>query len=730
MVIAAPMLDDRPPLDDAPLRRTIRRAHRANEAACLEALLTEAAVEPEPRARHRGPRPSPGGAGPRGRRRSARGRGVPARIQPQHARRHHADVPGRGAAADPGRRDQRPADPRQAQRRRLGAAARAERIAVRQRLDLGPDADRPAGPGDRSRAASSATRFGRLVARLGEPVVRQAIRQAMRVLGRQFVLGQTIEARRSGARRELEQQGFRYSYDMLGEGAQDHGRCRGAISWPTGTRSRRSARPRAGDDLMAAAQHLDQALGAASALRAGRSTAGSRPSCCRACSSLLAAARAGRITVTIDAEESRPPGAIARSVRARWRRHPGSAGWDGLGLAVQAYQKRALPRDRVARGPGAPHRRRIPVRLVKGAYWDTEIKRAQELGFDDYPVFTRKLATDVSYLACARRLLAAGEAFYPQFATHNAQTLAGIIELAGNRRAFEFQKSARHGRGALRRSESGQDLGIPCRVYAPVGSHEDLLPYLVRRLLENGANSSFVNRMLDPAVPIESWSRTRRCGSRAHRAQGQPDDPDRRRLSTAGAQELARHRPRRPGRARPARGPDRGRLRAGPGRRAVASRPAPSSRGRSTIRPIARREIGGVIEADAATVDARGGSGGSGAFPPGTRTPVETRAACSSAPPSSYEANAPDAPGLVRARGRQDPGRCRGRGPRGRRLPALLRGRGEQPGCRPASCRARPARATGSRCTAAACSPRSAPGIFRSRSSPARSRRRWRPAMR
>ena len=152
----------------------------------------------------------------------------------------------------------------------------------------------------------------------------------------------------------------------------------------------------------------------------------------------------------------------------------------------------------------ARERRRIPVRLVKGAYWDSEIKRTQEQGLDEYPVFTRKPATDVSYLACARRLLAGGDAFYPQFATHNAQTLGSIIELAGNRRDFEFQRL--HGMGeALYEGLVGADEGsIACRVYAPVGSHQDLLPYLVRRLLENGANTSFVNRILDEKVPLET----------------------------------------------------------------------------------------------------------------------------------------------------------------------------------------------------------------------------------
>ncbi|MGH7029277.1 MAG: bifunctional proline dehydrogenase/L-glutamate gamma-semialdehyde dehydrogenase PutA, partial [Stellaceae bacterium] len=182
---------------------------------------------------------------------------------------------------------------------------------------------------------------------------------------------------------------------------------------------------------------------------------------------------------------------------------PELARWDGLGLAVQAYQKRALPliewlADLARRG-----RRRLMVRLVKGAYWDSEIKRSQERGLDDYPVYTRKLATDASYLACARRLLDDRVAFYPQFATHNAHTVAAILESAGERRDWEFQRL--HGMGEALYGEIVGPIKLdrPCRVYAPVGSHEELLAYLVRRLLENGANTSFVNRIVDDRQPID-----------------------------------------------------------------------------------------------------------------------------------------------------------------------------------------------------------------------------------
>jgi RHH-type transcriptional regulator, proline utilization regulon repressor / proline dehydrogenase / delta 1-pyrroline-5-carboxylate dehydrogenase len=175
------------------------------------------------------------------------------------------------------------------------------------------------------------------------------------------------------------------------------------------------------------------------------------------------------------------------------------AGWDGFGLAIQGYQKRCLPLVEWLAERARASRRRLMVRLVKGAYWDSEIKRAQERGLAGYPVFTRKASTDVSYLACARAMLAAPDAIYPQFATHNAHSLAAILEFAGNR-PFEFQRL--HGMGeALYGQVVTPDR--PCRVYAPVGSHEDLLPYLVRRLLENGANTSFVNRLADDEAPIE-----------------------------------------------------------------------------------------------------------------------------------------------------------------------------------------------------------------------------------
>ncbi len=216
---------------------------------------------------------------------------------------------------------------------------------------------------------------------------------------------------------------------------------------------------------------------------------------------LAAQAKALNVGLTIDAEEVNRLD-LSLELFGRLAQDPRLAGWNGLGLAVQAYSKRAKPvlewLAAVAQGTG----RVLPVRLVKGAYWDTEVKRAQEQGLPAYPLFTRKVSTDVSYLACARYLLARRDVFYPQFATHNAHSLAAISVMAGNDRRFEFQRL--HGMGqALYEQVVGKDkMNQPCRIYAPVGSHEDLLAYLVRRLLENGANTSFVNRLADDEAPI------------------------------------------------------------------------------------------------------------------------------------------------------------------------------------------------------------------------------------
>ncbi|MFL5264991.1 MAG: proline dehydrogenase family protein, partial [Stellaceae bacterium] len=331
----------------------------------------------------------------------------------------------------------------------------------------------------------------RFVARSGEPVVRQAVTAAMRILGRQFVIGRTIEEALERAR-ESESQGYRHSYDMLGEAARtaaEAARYFAAYADAIGAIGRSAP----GSDV-AAASGISIKL---SALHPRYEMAQRDRVLSEMPPLLLDLARRAKqagIAFTIDAEEADRL-ELSLDLVEMLALAPDLAGWEGLGLAVQAYQKRALPvidwLVDLARRSG----HRLMVRLVKGAYWDSEIKRTQERGLDGYPVYTRKVATDVSYLACAGRLLGHSKAFYPQFATHNAHTVAAILEMAGDRRDCEFQRL--HGMGeALYEQIVGPDkLDRACRIYAPVGSHEDLLPYLVRRLLENGANTSFVNRI-------------------------------------------------------------------------------------------------------------------------------------------------------------------------------------------------------------------------------------------
>src|SRR5436190_2075640 len=336
-----------------------------------------------------------------------------------------------------------------------------------------------------------------MVKRLGLPTVRIATRQAMRLLGSHFVLGQTIEEAlsRAGSHRE-----FRYSFDMLGEGARtaaDAARyveAYAAAIAAIGARAGNAALPaRPGISVKLSALHP-------------RYEAVSRERVLKELTprvlELARAAKRHDLNFTIDAEEADRL-ELSLEVTGKVLADPSLAGWDGFGLAVQAYQKRANAvidwLDDAAHALG----RRLMVRLVKGAYWDTEVKRAQERGLSDYPVFTRKPMTDLSYMACMRRLLRARPRLYPQFATHNALTVASVIEEAGGAEGYEFQRL--HGMGEVLYEALLADVpGAACRVYAPVGSHRDLLAYLVRRLLENGANSSFVAAAADPSVPIEN----------------------------------------------------------------------------------------------------------------------------------------------------------------------------------------------------------------------------------
>ena len=340
--------------------------------------------------------------------------------------------------------------------------------------------------------------FKRLIGRAGEPMIRVAVRQAMRIMGHQFVMGRTIgEALERAGKGDNAK--YRYSFDMLGEAA---------FTAPDAERYKQAYR----DAILALgalgphadvldAPSISVKLSALHPRYQVSERARVHAELTPVVLELAQLAKANGIGMTIDAEEADRL-ELSLDVIGAVFVDPSLADWNGFGLAVQAYQKRApfvidwLIETAKAAG------RRWSVRLVKGAYWDTEIKRAQEAGLSGYPVFTRKPNTDVSYLANARRMLDAGaDVIYPQFATHNAHTIAAIQHLARGR-PFEFQRL--HGMGSdLYAEVTGPDKwNVPCRVYAPCGSHEDLLPYLVRRLLENGANTSFVNRISDESLSI------------------------------------------------------------------------------------------------------------------------------------------------------------------------------------------------------------------------------------
>ncbi len=338
----------------------------------------------------------------------------------------------------------------------------------------------------------------RLVGRSGEPVVRLAVRQAMRIMGHQFVMGRTI-AEALDRSKEKENRRYRYSYDMLGEAALTQADAeRYFKAYQDAIRAIGARGPFA---ELVAAPSISVKL---SALHPRYEIAKRERVLDELVPKVLALAQLAKqvgIPMTVDAEEADRLQLSLEVMRAVFV-HPSLDGWHGFGLAVQAYQKRALPVIDWLAAQAKAAGRRWNVRLVKGAYWDAEVKRAQVDGHAGYPVFTRKPNTDLSYLACAKRLFAHGDAFYPQFATHNAHTIAAIQHLAGGA-AYEFQRL--HGMGTdLYAEVLDERAALACRVYAPVGSHEDLLPYLVRRLLENGANTSFVNRIVDESVPVES----------------------------------------------------------------------------------------------------------------------------------------------------------------------------------------------------------------------------------
>ncbi|MGP7973438.1 trifunctional transcriptional regulator/proline dehydrogenase/L-glutamate gamma-semialdehyde dehydrogenase [Proteus mirabilis] len=347
--------------------------------------------------------------------------------------------------------------------------------------------------------------LNRILTKSGEPLVRKGVDMAMRLMGEQFVTGETISQALANARK-LEEKGFRYSYDMLGEAALTE---------------------KDAQDYLVSYQQAIHAIGKASNGRGIYEGPGisiklsalhprySRAQYDRVMSelyprllSLTLQAKQYDIGINIDAEEADRL-EISLDLLEKLCFEPELAGWNGIGFVIQAYQKRCpLVIDYII-DLAHRSRRRLMIRLVKGAYWDSEIKRAQMDGLEDYPVYTRKVYTDVSYLACAKKLLASPNYIYPQFATHNAHTLSAIYHLAGqNYYPGQYEFQCLHGMGeplyaqVVGKIADGK-LGRPCRIYAPVGTHETLLAYLVRRLLENGANTSFVNRIADTTISLD-----------------------------------------------------------------------------------------------------------------------------------------------------------------------------------------------------------------------------------
>ncbi|WP_394176716.1 bifunctional proline dehydrogenase/L-glutamate gamma-semialdehyde dehydrogenase PutA [Thalassotalea litorea] len=336
------------------------------------------------------------------------------------------------------------------------------------------------------------------IGRLGEPVIRKAVRYAMQVMGTQFVMGRKIDAAVERAKK-TEQKGYTYSYDMLGEGART---------------------------MSDADRYFESYMNAIHAIGKAANSKGPQQSpgisiklsaihpryefthrervleeLIPRLKQLALAAKSYDIGFTVDAEEADRLD-ISLDVIGAVFSDTDLDGWNGFGIAVQAYQKRALYVIEWVRQQTEAANRQMMVRLVKGAYWDSEIKISQVEGYEDFPVFSRKPSTDVSYQACAKRLLSYRDTIYPQFATHNAYTVATILEMTDDHSGFEFQRL--HGMGESLYDQVVTKDKVACRVYAPVGEHADLLAYLVRRLLENGANSSFVNNIVDEDIPVES----------------------------------------------------------------------------------------------------------------------------------------------------------------------------------------------------------------------------------
>ena len=352
---------------------------------------------------------------------------------------------------------------------------------------------------------SLSSSLNRLISKGGEPVIRKGVDMAMRLMGEQFVTGETIDEALDNAL-GMEARGFRYSYDMLGEAAlttadaQRYLKSYEDAIHAIGAASRgRGVYEGPGISIKLSALHPRY-----SRAQYERVMAELYPTLL----SLTQLAHRYDIGINIDAEEADRL-ELSLDLLERLCHEPSLAGWNGIGFVIQAYQKRCPYVVDFLIDLARRSKHRLMIRLVKGAYWDSEIKLAQINGLEGYPVYTRKAYTDVSFIACARKLLAAPEAIYPQFATHNAHTLAAVYHLAGpNYKPGQYEFQCLHGMGEpLYEQVVGKSdgrLDRPCRIYAPVGSHETLLAYLVRRLLENGANTSFVNRIADKSIALES----------------------------------------------------------------------------------------------------------------------------------------------------------------------------------------------------------------------------------
>jgi RHH-type proline utilization regulon transcriptional repressor/proline dehydrogenase/delta 1-pyrroline-5-carboxylate dehydrogenase len=340
----------------------------------------------------------------------------------------------------------------------------------------------------------------RLLSKSGGTMIRPLVLTGMKIIGKQFVMGSTISKALTRARK-LEAKGYRYSYDMLGEAARTqkdaekyfhsyeqaiaaigaNARGKGPIESPGISVKLSALHPRYeyGNHTRVMNELVPRLL------------------------KLALQAKAQNIGLTVDAEEADRL-TLSLEIFEKVFSDPALAGWEGFGLAVQSYQKRAPAVIDWLIALSKKHQRRMMVRLIKGAYWDAEIKQSQVLGLEGYPVFTRKNSTDVSFLACAKKILAQPTCFYPQFGTHNAHSVATIIEMAGTRTDYEFQCLHGMGQPLYDAIVGANNSNIPCRIYAPVGNHIDLLGYLVRRLLENGANTSFINRLADEHMPVET----------------------------------------------------------------------------------------------------------------------------------------------------------------------------------------------------------------------------------